>query len=321
MHRFAFVGLLSVLLVSSTGTAFAGGDSIGKSLGKLRWGMSQTEAVATLLEKIEESHAEDIRRTRMTPAETEVRRQMKAEISDLRSGHVMFNGSPTRWDGTFLEGEFTHNNNESMVTYQDGSSRNFYFFINGKLWKWIKAFDQPTFNGKSFNDFAKFVRGRFGSGSAKRGPRTPHGNAVQYLELSAGGTRLRAFDRLGGDRSFALVFEDKGTVSRLASLRTNRGRSNNRGDDRQVASRESRGSEQSAENTSSRFGDRRSINTHETQRQETEAEYRERARREREAARDHQRDEHARRQEAQRGRSLEGLAAIAEDDPLAGFGQ
>lgn len=321
MRRTALLGVCAAWLVGVSGTAFAGErGSIAKSLGELRWGMGQSEVVATLIEKIESSYADEIAKTRMTPKETDVRRRMKAEVADLRAGHVTFNGSPTRWDNTFLEGEFTHGNGESLVTYADASSRNFYFFIDGKLWKWVKAFDQPTFSGKDFDDFSRFVRDRFGGGNVKRGARTPQGNAARFVEVTDSKTRLRAFDRIGGDRSFALVFEDKGTIGRLASLRKNHGRSgSSRGDDREVASHDE--NEGSGSAPVGRFGDRRSVSAHEEQHQESESEWRQRRERESREARAHQQEQHARRQQEQRGRTLDGLAGMNDSDPLSGFGQ
>lgn len=316
MRSTAFFGVFSALMVSLAGTASAGErDSVSGTLGRLRWGMGQSEVVATVIAKIENSYADDIQRTRMTPAETEVRNRMRAEIADLRAGHVTFDGSRNRWDGTYLAGEFTHGNGESLVTYADSSSRNFYFFIDGKFWKWIKAFDQPMFSGKDFGDFSGFVRGRFGRGSEKQGARTPQGNSVRFLEISEGNTRMRAFDRIGGDRSFALVFEDKGTIGKLASLRSNRGGTTG---NRAVASNERRSDDNE---DSGRFGDRRSIGGDQTPHQETEGEYRARSQRENREARERQEEQHARGQEARRGRTLDGLAGMNDSDPLSGFGQ
>jgi len=318
MRSTAFFGVFGVLMVALAGTASAGEhDSVSGTLGKLRWGMSQTEVVSTVIAKIENSYADDIQRTRMTPAETEVRNRMRAEIADLRSGHVTFDGSQRRWDTTYLAGEFTHGNGESLVTYADASSRNFYFFINGKFWKWIKAFDQPTFSGKDFGDFAGFVRGRFGRGSEKRGARTPQGSSVRFIEISEGNTRMRAFDRIGGDRSFALVFEDKGTIGKLASLRSNRTRGGSSGGGSATASAQATDDDGS---TGSRFGDRRSIGDDNAPHAETEAEYRARSERETRAARERQAEEHQRGQEVRRGRTLDGLAGMNDSDPLSGFG-
>jgi hypothetical protein len=316
MRSATFFGVFGAVMVCLATSASAGErDSVGATLGKLRWGMGQSDVVATVIAKIENSYADDIQRTRMTPAETDVRNRMRAEIADLRGGHVTFDGSRNRWDGTYLAGEFTHGNGESLVTYADATSRNFYFFINGKFWKWIKAFDQPTFSGKDFDDFSGFVRGRFGRGSEKRGARTPQGNSVRFVEMSEGNTRMRAYDRIGGDRSFALVFEDKGTIGKLASLRSNRSRSGN-SDDRAVASNDHT---EANDGESSRFGDRRSIGDDQAPHQETEAEYRERSQREIREAREHQAEQHTRGQAVQRGRTLDGLAGMNDSDPLSGF--
>ena len=63
---------------------------------------------------------------------------------------LVFRGTSTGWDVSFLRGEFTHGNDESMLVMRDENSQNFYFFFGGKLWKWYKAFDAEVFAAGDF---------------------------------------------------------------------------------------------------------------------------------------------------------------------------
>ena len=51
------------------------------------------------------------------------------ELGKLKSSAVDFNGKKTGWDVSFLKGEFTHHNGESMLSVSENSSENYYFFI------------------------------------------------------------------------------------------------------------------------------------------------------------------------------------------------
>jgi hypothetical protein len=107
------VGLLVVGLAALLGlpaSAHAGGNSIAKSLGNLRWGMSKLELKSALKGKLTES------------------------------SYVEFNGR-SRFDSQPIGEDYTHGNEEAMMSYRasDGSE-NYYFFIGGELWKWVKLY-------------------------------------------------------------------------------------------------------------------------------------------------------------------------------------
>jgi hypothetical protein len=97
----------------------------------------------------------------------------------------------------------------------DQNSQNYYFFINGKLWKWYKAFSADVFQGKSFDQFAQAVQGRYGEGHVKKGD-----GGQRWLEWQDTGTALRAVDNNQFYGFYCLVFEHKDTVRRLGDLRT-----------------------------------------------------------------------------------------------------
>src|SRR5690606_13720203 len=95
------------------------------------------------------------------------------------------------------------------------------FFIQGRLWKWYKAFDASVFQGQPFEQFARAVQGRFGNAVERTGHLIENGPEHHWLEWQDRTTRLRAVDQTRFYGFYCLVFEDKGTLGRLASMRTN----------------------------------------------------------------------------------------------------
>ena len=118
---------------------------------------------------------------------------------------------------SFLKGEFTHNNDESMLVVRDENSQNFYFFIGGKLWKWYKAFDAAVFPAGNFATFAGAVAAPLRQGaSTRKASFAPGEGERHWLEWQDKQTRLRAVDQTDFYGFYCLVFEEKATLDNLA---------------------------------------------------------------------------------------------------------
>jgi len=201
--------------------AVAKSDKIAEAMGKLKWGMSRDDVLKDVTNKVKEKYRPLLAKTKDAVEEDRLRLEAKDELDAIKKGVIDFDGKTTGWDVGFLKGEFTHNNDESMIVQRDGNSQNFYFFIGGRLWKWYKAFDSSVFPGSNFNTFASAVKGRFGDSKETKGEIRPGEGQRRWLEWQDGQTRLRAVDNTGFYGFFCLVFEEKSTVDRLASLRSN----------------------------------------------------------------------------------------------------
>ena len=197
-------------------------DKIAEAMGKLKWGMSRDDVLKDVTEKVKEKYRPQLAKTKDAVEEDRLRLEAKNELDAIKKGVVDFDGRSSGWDVGFLKGEFTQNNGESMIVVRDANSQNFYFFMGGKLWKWFKAFDASVFPGSNFNTFASAVKGRFGGeGKEIKAEMRPGEGQRRWLEWQDPQTRLRAIDNTGFYGFFCLVFEEKGTVDRLASLRSN----------------------------------------------------------------------------------------------------
>ncbi|MGE0790175.1 MAG: hypothetical protein AB7S26_31160 [Sandaracinaceae bacterium] len=196
-------------------------EAIAASLGELHWGMEPREVHQYFANKIQEQYRVRLSKAPGAVEEDRIRREQADALQNLRRGYTRFEGERTGWDLSFLRGEFTHGNRESMLTYRDENSQNFYFFIRGRLWKWYKAFDASVFQGQSFDQFAEAVQGRFGRAADRSGTLVEGGPRQRWLEWQDANTRLRAIDQTRFYGFYCLVFEDKSTLNRLPELRTN----------------------------------------------------------------------------------------------------
>lgn len=282
-------------------------STIAKSLGNLRWGMSQSELKTALKGKVK------------------------------NSSYAEFDGSRSRWDSTPVAEEYTHGNEEAMLSHTDADgSENYYFFISGELWKWVKYYPASSFGGRDFKGFAEKVRKRFGKGHEKQNEVNPgSGYSYKFLEYLDRNTRLRAVDKTERQGQYALVFEALDTVRSLSALRGNtiRRATNKKAAvakaqpreeeeeeaPRKVSSKESRSSSSQPTTFTLASAKKRSIFADEQQDGESDSDYQARKRRVQDQARSTQVKSHERAEDEKKGKILDELAGVDDDDPISGM--
>jgi hypothetical protein len=299
----SYCGLLLAglsLLGLLTTTAHAAPSPLAKAMGNLRWGMSELEVKSAL--------------------------KGKTNTSQLAASHVEFDGKRSRYDGSVIGEEYTHGNDETMLTFKDKDAENYLFFIGGELWKWVKVYPTSSFRG----GFVDAVKKKFGKGYQKNGEvNSGSGAAYDFVEYLDRNTRLRAVDKSADAQRYVLMFESLETTRAISSLRGNTIRrgtppkkssavaSKRRDDDEEVT----RAPAPSSPGTlaSKVAKNKKSIISESENREETADEYQARKQRTQAEAREQQKRLHQRNEEAKKGKILDELAEIENDDPMAGM--
>ncbi|MEM7449234.1 MAG: hypothetical protein AAF355_13420 [Myxococcota bacterium] len=195
-------------------------DPISEALGDIRWGMTQEELLAHFARRIRGSYEERIANARDAMHEDRLHREMNQKIRRIRDSYVAFQGQTTGLDVSFLRWEFTHNNQESMISVSDRNAQNYYFFVQGRLWKWYRAFHANVFGGHSFQQFAGAIQRRFGAAEERTHTARESVRPNRWLGWQNARTRLRAVDENQFYGFYCLVFEDRETLNNLDHLRT-----------------------------------------------------------------------------------------------------
>lgn len=299
---------------------------IAESMGDLRWGLNAQDVERFLVRKVKERADEELRKAKGAKRSA-IESKRDQQVRQIEESLVHFDGR-SRFDSGPVADQFTHGNDEAMLAYDDGKSRNYYFFIGDHLWKWYKSFPAKDFGGKDFKRFQKSITKKYGSGRVKSGEMYPGtGEERQWIEYLDRNTRLRAVDKTSPHGEYGLVFEEMATVRDLASMRTQSGGPNR---PRMAAARRSapepaadeRAERPSREVASSSTASRskyRSIDDDSDQRGETRAEYE--ARKKKVLAEEKSKDRAVfeRKQDKKQGKTLDTLAGIDDDDPLSGM--
>jgi hypothetical protein len=187
--------------------------AIDELQGKFKWGMTREELQKTLDDEIHKQFAEDWKKAVGKPAEQDaINAKIRDRLSRIDKTFVEFKGQKTSWEVSIIDREFAPGNEESMIYIDEGErkQRRYLFFWQNKLYKQMIAFDADLFQGKSFDDFAGIIQGRYGRGQAKYKLNRKGEQELQHLEWPPSGTTiLRAVDQSGFFHTFCLVIEDK----------------------------------------------------------------------------------------------------------------
>ncbi len=205
-----------------TGPQSAVSDQLGVDLGDLGWGWSRDEFVQHFRERIREEYRPRIARAPGAIEEDRLRYEMNDRIRTIRESWFAFDGNVSGYDQGFLRVEYTHNNQEAMIRIPSPQTADdYYFFIQGRLWKWYRAFKGDTFAGVDFDTVAAAFEQRYGPGTRQEGVRIPDGPTEQWIEWHDDTTNARVMNT-SSYGFYALVLEDRATAARIDTLRPNR---------------------------------------------------------------------------------------------------
>lgn len=196
-------------------------DAIAPYLGQVEWGWSRDQLVGYYTQKIREDYQERIRKAHNHTDQDRLVHERNREVRRLRRNVVRFNGRTTGYDSGFLRDEFTHNNNEEMIRVRGENADDYFFFIDGKLWKWYHAFDASVFAGADWETFKTALSRRFGEGLERSGKLHEAADERTWVEWQDENTRARALDNTTFYGFYCLVFESKETLAQLDQLRSN----------------------------------------------------------------------------------------------------
>lgn len=187
---------------------------VEEMMGEISWGMSPKQIVTILSKRIRETSLSLIKKTKGVIEQDRIMQKAQNEIQKLRQSYIKFNGKITGWDLSPIGPEFRHNSGESMLVNQENTSRDYYFFINGRLWKWYKEFKSEAFGNQPFEIIGEAMQRRFGQATPMNGD----DYSRPWLEWSNRKTRTRMLNNGG---AIALVFSSEKAERHLAVLRKN----------------------------------------------------------------------------------------------------
>ncbi|MET0390138.1 MAG: hypothetical protein ABW321_29470 [Polyangiales bacterium] len=192
-------------------------QAVKQALGARRWGMTKSELLVVLKAEIQADFEHRIKVERDLMRQDALYQESEERYRRIQENYVQFNGTKSGWDVSPVAAEFAQNNNESMLVVQNQSSRELYFFMRGKLWKWYREFSADSRGAHLGADTLRTLGAQLGQGKPQEDRLNEAHEPHAGLSWSVSNTRVTALRR-GAET--CLVFEDKTVLSRLTALRS-----------------------------------------------------------------------------------------------------
>jgi hypothetical protein len=190
--------------------------AIAQALGDVHWGMSKQELVKLLKQQLQADFERRIKLERDVVRQDALYEKMRELLRRMQHDFIEFDGEKSGWDVSPIASEFRQGNGEAMLVVMNGHSRELYFFMKGKLWKWYRELAPDSAELAGADDGLDVLRARFGRGRTQKDRKDDGNDAYEGTTWSDGSTRATALQR-GGD--VCLIFEDTRVAEHLSSLR------------------------------------------------------------------------------------------------------
>ena len=198
-------------------------DPLLALVGGAQWGWSRQRVYEHLRARMEAAYQKKLSETLAArPSALDIdamKREMADRLQAIRASYIAFDGKPSGYDSGQLAGQFTQNNDESMLRDRRARYDDYYFFIQGRLWKVYRAFRVAAFPGVTFDAFVSGLTRRFGEPVAREEHKDQDGAAEAVVRWRNATTEMRANDESATYGAFALVFVDRATEAKLPALR------------------------------------------------------------------------------------------------------
>ncbi len=192
-------------------------EAITEQMAGLPWGMHYKTIIKQFEKKIRDSFKEDLANAGGAVEEDRIRSKMMREVSAMKKSYVVFDGKRTGLEGVLVGEEFTHNNGESMLSWDAGKFVEYLFFFNGRFWKRMRTFRKDSLQGNiTFEIYKDTLVNRFGDGRENRN------DSAELVEIKwmNEDTYMVARDKSGFYGVFCLLFTARVSEDNLDKLRT-----------------------------------------------------------------------------------------------------
>lgn len=190
-------------------------DKIAAVLGDMKWGASDKDVVEMIKKQRLDEMSKDQKLRKDPLLMQEARKQLVDQITTIEKTKTELKGDRTGYEVSVISDEFTPNVGESMMVVRDKVAQRYYFFMHGRLYKLVIAYDKEYLKGVDFEPFAAQTAQRYG-----RPISTDYGDVFGEEELTSvtwedDGSILAVHNKREFFGTFTMVFSDKQRVQEL----------------------------------------------------------------------------------------------------------
>lgn len=219
--------ILVLMLVALSTSAFAKGKKTAPAsqaqlkevLGDINWGDTKTD----VLNKIKKREMDRLREDKKIASDALL---MQKERKDLMDRIAVAEKSYTRLEGdtgyevSVIGDEYSSNNGESFFRMKDKVAQRFYFFIDGKFYKLVVAYNASYVQGIPFESFVGSSVKKYGRPAVAEYDTIRQKEQLSLVSWEDPETTLNVKNKRELFDTYTMVFIDRQTVKRLEA--TNR---------------------------------------------------------------------------------------------------
>ena len=207
MITVAVVGLVTMSTASALDSA----------LGDIEWGDDKE----TVLEKLRGQKLDEIRKDRRNRGDhAGMQRARQRVLDDMRrieDSYTKLEGQRTGYEVSVITGEFTKDNNESVLRVRDDVAQRFYFFIDDGFYKLMVAYDPDHIANIGFSAFINRVRQHYGQPTESDYGRVQGQESMVRATWRDGEHELTVEDKRDYFGTYTMAFSDRDLSQRLRS--------------------------------------------------------------------------------------------------------
>lgn len=191
----------------------------------IHFGMSPGDVLKMYERVIENDYKDALSKAQPGPALNRVEAAVAESKAAFARSRVDFGDVPTGVDSTPMMGEYSYRNQETMlrVTRRGANGTRYFFFIRNRLWKLYDEIPLEAANGKDFAEISANYAKQYGIAGRLKHANFDANRFSEEVDWQDNTTHLRLVDRtLAMVKVVGLVYEDRGILTRLPGLRTNK---------------------------------------------------------------------------------------------------
>jgi hypothetical protein len=190
-------------------------DELAKVLGEIEWGDSKD----VVLKKIEKQMMAEARKDpKLKRDRILLQREMK-KIKDrtrtAEKSYTRLQGSNTGYEVSVIADEFSTNNGESFLRVKDRVAQRFYFFIDGKFYKLVVAYNRSYLRNADFEGFVGSSVKKYGRPTEAEYETIEGEEQLALVEWQTPETMLYVKNKKEFFGTFTMSFADRQRIKRL----------------------------------------------------------------------------------------------------------
>lgn len=221
MHR--WIGLVVTLaaITVSTGAlakekakAAEPGSALNEVLGDIKWGDSKQDVIKKIKDKEMARLREDKKITSDAILMQKERKDLLDRVATAEKSYARLEGD-TGYEVSVIADEYSTNNGESFFRMKDKVAQRFYFFIDGRFYKLVVAYNASYVQGVPFESFVGSSVKKYGRPAVAEYDTIRQKEQLALVVWEDPETTLGVKNKKELFDTYTMVFTDRQTVKRL----------------------------------------------------------------------------------------------------------